>query len=62
MSHARAAIYVRGSTVRQAERNLSLPDQISQCRAYYDRQGLEVAEVFSEPGASALGEGRPVFQ
>lgn len=58
----RAAIYVRVSTVRQAERDLSLPDQISQCRSYCIRQGFEVVEVFSEPGASALDEDRPVFQ
>ncbi len=57
-----AAIYVRVSTVRQAERDLSLPDQIAQCRAYCERQGWGVAEVFSEPGASALDEDRPVFQ
>ncbi len=58
----RAAIYVRVSTVRQAERDLSLPDQIAQCQAYCERQGWEVAEIFSEPGASALDEDRPVFQ
>jgi site-specific DNA recombinase len=58
----RAAIYVRVSTSRQAENDLSLPDQIAQCRAYCERQGWEVVEVFSEPGASALDEDRPVFQ
>ncbi|WP_169197069.1 recombinase family protein [Devosia sp. MC1541] len=58
----RAAIYVRVSTSRQAEHDLSLPDQIAQCRAWCDRQGIEVAEVYSEPGASALDDGRPVFQ
>jgi DNA invertase Pin-like site-specific DNA recombinase len=58
----RAAIYVRVSTVRQAERDLSLPDQIAQCRAYCERQGWEVVEIFSEPGASALDDDRPVFQ
>ena len=57
-----AAIYVRVSTVRQAERELSMPDQIAQCRSYCERKGWEVAEVFSEPGASALDDDRPVFQ
>jgi site-specific DNA recombinase len=57
-----AAIYVRVSTVRQAERDLSLPDQIAQCRAYCDARGWTVVEVFSEPGASALDDDRPVFQ
>ncbi|WP_409561755.1 recombinase family protein [Hyphomicrobium sp. MC8b] len=57
-----AAIYVRVSTSRQAERDLSLPDQIAQCRAYCDQRGWQVVEVFSEPGASALDDDRPVFQ
>ena len=59
---ARAAIYVRVSTSRQAERELSLPDQVAQCRAFCERKGWEVDEVFNEPGASALDEDRPVFQ
>ena len=60
MTHA--AIYVRVSTSRQAERDLSLPDQIAQCRAYCERKGWVVTEVFSEPGASALDDDRPFFQ
>ena len=35
----RAAIYARVSTARQAERDLSLPDQIAQCRAYASAKG-----------------------
>jgi site-specific DNA recombinase len=58
----RAAIYVRVSTSRQADRELSMPDQITQCRAYCDRQGWEIAELFEEPGASALDDDRPKFQ
>jgi site-specific DNA recombinase len=57
-----AAICVRVSTSRQAERDLSLPDQVAQCRAYCERKGWDVVEVFSEPGASALDDDRPVFQ
>ena len=57
-----AAIYVRVSTSRQAERDLSLPDQVSQCRAYCEQRGWQVTEVFSEPGASALDDDRPAFQ
>lgn len=58
----RAAIYVRVSTARQAERDLSIPDQIVQCRTWCSRQDIEIVRVFSEPGASALDEDRPVFQ
>jgi len=58
----RAVIYARVSTARQAEHDLSLPDQIAQCRHWCERQGIEVIQVFTEPGASALDEDRPVFQ
>lgn len=57
-----AAIYVRVSTARQADADLSLPDQVAQCRRYCEQRGWEVVEVFTEPGASALDEDRPVFQ
>lgn len=57
-----AAVYTRVSTVRQAEGDLSLPDQIAQCRRYCEQHGWEVAEVFTEPGASALDDDRPIFQ
>ncbi len=57
-----AAIYVRVSTLRQAERDLSLPDQIAQCRAHCERLGWDVAHIYNEPGASALDDERPVFQ
>lgn len=57
-----AAVYVRVSTSRQAERDLSLPDQVAQCRTYCEQRGWEVAEIFSEPGASALDDDRPAFQ
>jgi site-specific DNA recombinase len=59
---SRAAIYARVSTTRQAEADLSLPDQINQMKAYCQTKGWVVAEVFSEPGASALDEDRQVFQ
>jgi site-specific DNA recombinase len=58
----RAAIYARVSTTKQAEADLSMPDQIARCRAYSEAKGWTVVEVFEEPGASALDEDRPVFQ
>ncbi len=57
-----AAIYARVSTTRQADNDLSMPDQVAQCRAHCERNGWEVVEIFSEAGASALDEDRPVFQ
>ena len=58
----RAIIYVRVSTSRQAESDLSIPDQIERCQSYCRQHGWEVVDVFTEPGASALDEDRPVFQ
>ena len=59
---SRAVIYARVSTTRQAEADLSMPDQIKQLQDYCARKQLTVADVFTEPGASALDEDRPVFQ
>jgi site-specific DNA recombinase len=58
----RAAIYARVSTARQAEADLSMPDQIARCRAYCEAKDWSVVQVYEEPGASALDEDRPVFQ
>jgi site-specific DNA recombinase len=58
----RVALYARVSTARQAEADLSLPDQIKQLQAYCERKGWVVVDTFTEPGASALDEDRPVFQ
>ena len=58
----RVAVYARVSTTRQAESDLSLPDQIRQIEAFCERKGWKIVEVFTEPGASALDDDRPAFQ
>ena len=58
----RAAIYCRVSTKRQADSDISIPDQLNQCRAWCEAEGIEVAAEFIEPGASARSDDRPVFQ
>ncbi|MCC5983840.1 MAG: recombinase family protein [Rhodobacteraceae bacterium] len=58
----KAAIYARVSTTRQADGEISLPDQIAQCEAYCARQGWPVAATYVEPGASARDDDRPQFQ
>lgn len=58
----RAAIYARVSTARQAEADLSMPDQVARCRSFCEGKGWCVVQVFEEPGASALDDGRPIFQ
>jgi DNA invertase Pin-like site-specific DNA recombinase len=56
------AIYARVSTTRQAENNLSIPDQLRQTRAWCERNGHVVVKEYVDPGASATDDKRPVFQ
>ena len=58
----RVALYVRVSTVRQAEAELSIPDQIKQGQDYCAARGLELVEIFTESGASATDDRRHEFQ
>ena len=57
-----AAIYARVSTARQAEKDLSIPDQLRQCREYCDKRGWRVIYEYIEPGASGTDDNRPVLQ
>ena len=56
------ALYARVSTAKQAEKDLSIPDQLAQMRAWCKARGLPVAMEYVEPGASATDDKRPVFQ
>ena len=58
----RAALYLRVSTARQAERDVSIPDQKRQGEAYCQSRGYQLAETYVEPGASAANDRRPEFQ
>ena len=56
------ALYARVSTVRQAENELSIPDQLQQMRDWAKHNGHLVVREFVEPGASATDDRRPIFQ
>jgi len=56
------ALYARVSTARQAEKVLSIPDQLKQMREWCEANGYLVAMEYVEPGASATDDKRPVFQ
>ncbi len=58
----RVALYVRVSTTRQAEGELSIPDQIKQGQDFCVARDLKLVETFVEPGASATDDRRPEFQ
>lgn len=57
-----AAFYLRVSTGRQAENDLSIPDQRRQAKAYCTSRGWEIVTEYVEPGASATDDRRPEFQ
>ena len=58
----RAALYLRVSTARQAEHDVSIPDQKRQGEAYCATRGYQLVETYVEPGASATDDRRPEFQ
>jgi site-specific DNA recombinase len=58
----RAALYLRVSTGRQAENDLSIPDQRRQAKGYCTSRGWEVVADYVEPGVSATDDKRPEFQ
>lgn len=58
----RVALYLRVSTGRQAEHDLSIPDQRAQTSAWVAARGWTVAAEYIEPGASATDDKRPEFQ
>ena len=58
----RAALYLRVSTGRQADNDLSIPDQRRQAKAYCTSRGWEIVADYVEPGVSATDDRRPEFQ
>jgi site-specific DNA recombinase len=52
----RAALYLRVSTARQAEHDVSIPDQKRQGEAYCASCGYALVETFIEAGASATND------
>ncbi len=58
----RAALYLRVSTVRQAEHDVSIPDQKRQGETYCEARGYQLVDTFVEAGASATNDRRPEFQ
>lgn len=58
----RAVLYLRVSTARQAEHDVSIPDQHRQGEAWCAAHGYELVEAFVDAGASATSDRRPEFQ
>ena len=58
----RVCIYMRVSTGRQAESDLSIPDQRRQLNAYAVAHGWTVVSEFVDSGLSATDDRRPAFR
>src|SRR5690348_7801005 len=58
----RVAVYARVSTGRQAEADLSIPDQLRQAETWCLQSGATLVKQYVEPGASGTDENRPAFQ
>src|SRR5216683_573507 len=56
------ALYARVSTAKQAEKDLSIPDQLRQMQEWCKAHGMAVAVEYVEAGASATDDRRAVFQ
>lgn len=58
----RVALYTRVSTTKQADKDLSIPDQLHQMRELCELKGYAIVREFREEGASATSsENRPQF-
>ena len=58
----RVAAYLRVSTGRQAESDLSIPDQRKKVLSFCADKGWSLIAEYVEPGASATDDNRPAFQ
>ncbi len=58
----RVALYARVSTVRQADNDVSLPDQTAQAETYCKAKGWHLVETYVDAGASARDDNRPEFR
>src|ERR1700682_4427700 len=58
----RAALYLRVSTARQAEHDVSIPDRSGPGEGYCTSRGYRLVETYVEAGASATNDRRPEFQ
>ena len=54
--------YLRVSTGRQADSDLSIPDQRRQAKGYCTSRGWEIVADYVEPGVTAADGRRPEFQ
>jgi DNA invertase Pin-like site-specific DNA recombinase len=57
----RVLLYARVSKEDQAQKYLSIPQQLEEMRKYCDQQGWLIVKEFVDPGISAKDENCPEF-
>jgi site-specific DNA recombinase len=57
----RVAMYLRVSTVKQAEKDLSIPDQRNRIKEFCERKGWVIVGEYADLGRSARDDNRPEF-
>ena len=58
----RVAVYARVSTTRQAENDISIPDQLAHAKRFCASKGWSIFSEYVDAGASARDDKRPQFQ
>jgi len=58
----RVAVYARVSTARQAENDISIPDQLAHAKRFCASKGWSLFSEYVDAGASARDDKRPQFQ
>lgn len=58
----RVAVYARVSTTRQAENDISIPDQLAHAKRYCQQKNWQLVREFIDAGASARDDKRFQFQ
>tara|TARA_R110002110_G_scaffold44362_1_gene136730 strand:- start:17 stop:1630 length:1614 start_codon:yes stop_codon:yes gene_type:complete len=58
----RTIVYARVSTTRQADHDLSIPDQLAHAERYCREHDLTIVGTYVDAGASARNDNRPEFQ
>ena len=58
----RVAVYARVSTTRQADNDISIPDQLAHAKRFCATKGWSLFSEFIDAGASARDDKRPQFQ
>ena len=62
MRAQKAIVYARVSTTRQAENDLSIPDQLAHAQRYCQSKNIEIIGEYIDAGVSGRTEKRPQFQ